>query len=174
MDSGNARLVQENIELIEQGLGLVRSLTPQLYANNSHEHFTSGIGKHFRHVLDVYEQVLSGHQTQVDYDSRARDERIERDPEFAAERAVSLQNRLQELLPKDGGDRALPVRTEIHDQEGRPVTVASSVERELAHLASHTVHHYAIIGLLAKLQGVATPKMFGVAPSTIRHMERQT
>lgn len=170
MRNSNTRLVRENIELIDQGLDLIRSLPPQTYANNHHDHFTSGIGKHFRHVLDVYTQVLAGWESAVDYDSRERDERIEKDPRYAAERARAIQRGLERLAGEPTSSAGLTVRTEIHDSAGAPVPVASSVSRELAHLASHTVHHYAIIGLLAHLQGVRPPKHFGVAPSTIRHM----
>ena len=163
-------LIQENIDLIEQGLSLIRTLTPEIYANNEHEHFTSGIGKHFRHVLDVYAQVLAGYDSEVDYDARERDERVERDPVYAEQRAKAIEKKLEDLGSQPGGSSVLAVRTEIHDADDRPIPVTSSVDRELAHLASHAVHHYALIGMLARLQGVTPPKYFGVAPSTIRHL----
>lgn len=33
-------------------------------------------------------------------------------------------------------------------------------------LQSHTIHHMALIGIMARLQGVTVPTGFGVAPST--------
>jgi hypothetical protein len=41
--------------------------------------------------------------------------------------------------------------------------------RELEFLLSHTVHHYAIVAILCRLQGIAVDDGFGVAPSTLRH-----
>ncbi|MFW5688937.1 MAG: hypothetical protein ACOC1U_05120, partial [Spirochaetota bacterium] len=61
------------------------------------------------------------------------------------------------------------VRTEVRSASGSAVEAASTLERELAVLASHTVHHYAIIALLLRVQDVDVPASFGVAPSTLRH-----
>jgi uncharacterized damage-inducible protein DinB len=44
----------------------------------------------------------------------------------------------------------------------------SSVGRELQHLINHTVHHYAFVALILRLQGVAIEDDFGVAPSTLQ------
>ncbi|UCF67889.1 MAG: DinB family protein [Acidobacteriota bacterium] len=43
----------------------------------------------------------------------------------------------------------------------------SSVGRELRFLLSHTVHHFAIIGLMLRMLGGEPPAAFGVAPSTL-------
>ena len=169
-----SRLIQENIDLIEQGLGLLRGLPPGVYGNNTHEFFTSGIGRHFRHVLDVYAQVLAGRQQEIDYDARKRDERVERDPVYAQQTAREMIAGLRQMLKERGGRSTVTIRTEIHDDEGHGITVESSLERELAHLASHTVHHYALIGMLARLQGVVPPDQFGLAPSTIRYLAQNS
>ncbi|MFW6292999.1 MAG: hypothetical protein ACOC7V_11860 [Spirochaetota bacterium] len=50
------------------------------------------------------------------------------------------------------------------DPDGVAVEADSTVERELAMLASHTVHHYAIIALILRIQDVPVPEEFGVAP----------
>ena len=50
-----------------------------------------------------------------------------------------------------------------------PVTTVTSPDRELAFVVSHTVHHNAIIGIMAKLLGAEPPAEFGYAPSTIAH-----
>jgi uncharacterized damage-inducible protein DinB len=168
MRETTARLVQENTDLLEQGTHLIASMAPETYRNNSHDHFTSGIGKHMRHVLDVYAQVLDGAESQIDYDSRAREEQIETDPTAAANRVREVIEGLRAIADAPREAATLTVRTEILDADGKQLAVSSSLDRELAHLASHTVHHFAIIGLLARLQGVVPPKDFGVAPSTIR------
>ncbi len=45
----------------------------------------------------------------------------------------------------------------------------SSITRELDFLLSHTIHHYAIIAVLCRLQNVEVEPDFGVAPSTLRY-----
>jgi hypothetical protein len=44
--------------------------------------------------------------------------------------------------------------------------------RELQFLLSHTVHHYALMALILRLQGFNPAAEFGVAPSTLQHWER--
>jgi len=51
--------------------------------------------------------------------------------------------------------------------------VFSNLARELQFLASHTVHHYALIALTLTALGVPVDADFGMAPSTLRHAERQ-
>ena len=46
---------------------------------------------------------------------------------------------------------------------------SSTIERELQFLASHTVHHFTVIALLLRLDGVEVDADFGVAPSTLHH-----
>ena len=48
----------------------------------------------------------------------------------------------------------------------------SNVKRELQYLQAHTIHHYAIISMIMRVQGIETDREFGVAPSTLSY--RQT
>jgi uncharacterized damage-inducible protein DinB len=54
---------------------------------------------------------------------------------------------------------------------GRDAFAASTPDRELQFLASHTVHHFALVALLLRLAGVSVPDGFGVATATARHRE---
>ena len=54
-------------------------------------------------------------------------------------------------------------------QSGR---VDTNMERELAFLSSHTIHHLAIMSLLAEARGVEIPPGLGVAFSTATFMQR--
>jgi len=38
-------------------------------------------------------------------------------------------------------------------------------------LLSHTVHHYALISVALKLQGIDPGEEFGIAPSTLRYLK---
>ena len=49
------------------------------------------------------------------------------------------------------------------------VLLPSTHARELAFVFSHTIHHNAIIGTIARAIGVELPSNFGTAPSTIAY-----
>lgn len=176
-------LIGENAGLIMQGGEVVESIPPEVYANNVHPQFKSGAGKHFRHILDFYDRLLSGWRGTIDYDCRTREARIEQDAAFAAETDRQIVSRLHDVetaaarshAPGNSargsiGGTPVTVRSEIRDANNNGLLVQSSLERELANLASHTVHHYALIALVLRLQGHETPKGFGIAPSTLRYM----
>jgi hypothetical protein len=53
-------------------------------------------------------------------------------------------------------------------------SVTSNVAREVMFCVGHAIHHYAILKLLCAGAGVELPYEFGVAPSTLRHLEAGT
>lgn len=167
-------LVRENIDLLRQGISVVSSLPDGCYERNAHALFTDGIGRHFRHVLDVYERLLDRTEV-IDYDARRRDRRVERDRAYAVDVAGRMMLELPMLAVVAAHDDAsavmepVAVRVEVKSESGSGIVTASSVARELAAVATHTIHHYAIIGLLMKIQDVDPPAEFGSAPSTLRH-----
>ena len=69
--------VAQNVDILRQGIGLVNDLSDELYAKNGHEYFDSGIGRHLRHALDLYQCFLERTGDTIDYDARERDERVE-------------------------------------------------------------------------------------------------
>jgi uncharacterized damage-inducible protein DinB len=107
----------------------------------------------------------------VDYDRRARDPRTETDPLAALERIDALREELTERIANQS-DRSLSIRA---DEPGLPPNagfVPSTLARELRALASHTVHHYALLAVVLRLRGIDVPQSFGVAPSTLAHSQR--
>ena len=164
-------LIDENCKLLQQGIDLVDLLPEAIYAQNVHEHFSSGVGRHFRHILDFYDRFSSGSPGQIDYDARERDARVETDPGYGqdrASRAIASLEKLQAVSTP----QSVEVRVETCSPDGVGLATTSSIERELAHLASHTVHHYAIIRMILSLLGTKVSDDFGVAPSTLRFENR--
>ena len=53
-----------------------------------------------------------------------------------------------------------------------PLEADTTFVREVVFVLSHTVHHNALIGVMAKTLGVPLPPYFGYAPSTIAHLEQ--
>ncbi len=168
MQTHNA-LIDENIQILRQGIELLESLDDQSYPQVKHPFSEHGIGSHFRHCVDFYCSFLSGVEDgRIDYDSRKRDPRISRERRTAIEKLEAVIGRLEEL---SGIDNQMPLMVRLEDSgdETDPSSWSwSSVLRELQSLVSHTVHHYALIGVIMQLDGFSVREDFGVAPSTLK------
>ena len=51
-------------------------------------------------------------------------------------------------------------------------TLTSMVGRELLFVLSHTIHHIAMIGVMARAMAATVPQWFGYASSTIAHLQQ--
>lgn len=164
----NRTLIAQNVAVLLQGVELLDSLSSDVYAREGRFEARSGIGAHFRHCVEFYTSFLDGVSSgRIDYGVRSRDRRLERDRELARDRIWEIANLLDALVDTDA---PIVVRAEgVADDEWS----RSSVGRELQVLASHTVHHFALIALLLRLEGVEPPEAFGVAPSTLEYWRSQ-
>lgn len=163
-----ARLSRVCAELLEQARDLVLKLDEESFAA-ALPGIAASAGSHLRHCLDAFDRLLEGVGTgAVDYDRRARDPRTEADPLRALERIEALRAELLARMAREP-DHPLLVRADEPDLAAHEGFVASTLSRELRALASHTVHHYALVALVLRLRGVAVPATFGVAPSTLAH-----
>ena len=64
--------------------------------------------------------------------------------------------------------RAITVRM-LFTPDMEPVEVASTLGRELGFLSTHTIHHLAIIKMIAHSLGASLPDEVGVGHSTIAY-----
>lgn len=161
-------LIRSNVACLQQALDLLRKLPEHRYTQNWAALPGQKVSGHVRHVIEFYECFLEGlTECHVDYDARLRDHSLETSRSLAVERLA----RLIEHLSSDQrlqGDSVVWVRaegaakSELHDGY-----LVSSVGRELQSLASHAVHHFALIGFLLQVMGETVPSDFGVAPSTL-------
>ncbi len=159
-------LCRDNIDCIEQLLRVIDSLSDVQYTQ-SVAPCNSGIGVHFRHILDHYDAFLAGlNNGLVDYDARDRDAHTEMSRSTARQRLFSVSERLA-AVDEQSLSRALDVRMDCGSN--CDISAPSSVSRELQFLVSHTVHHDALIAAAAKSLGVAMEPGYGVAPSTLRY-----
>lgn len=167
------RLAGVCAELLAQGRDLVLKLDAETWAAPL-PGVAASAGAHLRHCLDAFDRLLDGLEAgAVDYDRRVRDPRTETEPLVALERVETLREMLVERLACES-DRALRVRADEPDLAPGEGFLDSTLARELRALASHTVHHYALIAVVLRVQGVDVPKTFGVAPSTLAHARRGT
>jgi hypothetical protein len=159
-------LLEANLDLLRQGAELLGRLDQESYRRAPAP--GGGIGAHFRHVLDFYACFTRDVQVGlIDYDRRPRDPEVEFEL-VRARRAVEQAAGGLVSLNLHAAPERLLVKTDAPLGEDERAAV-SSLERELQFLASHTVHHYALIALLLRLDDLPVPARFGVAPSTLRY-----
>jgi uncharacterized damage-inducible protein DinB len=173
-DSNRAlnRIVEENANAISQLVQLLDQMPGVFYRQCFGARKQQVIGKHVRHVIDHYSALLaatSGAGELLDYESRNRDLSLETDRRAARHALEQITHALRVRFEGPCGS-ALGMR---HNSAGEHQIVKTSVERELVFLASHTIHHMAIIGMLAEQAGVEVSADFGVHPSTLRYLEGQ-
>lgn len=162
-------IVNENWGILTQAVELLDELSDQLYRSNE-AWYRSGVGRHMRHVMDFYTAFLEGLPAgAIDYDDRARNPELETNRRAARDQLKAIEARVagidrldQEVTCKNDGDRRDPASA----------LSRSTVGRELQFLASHAVHHFAMVAMILDLQGFRTAPSFGVAPSTLIHRQR--
>jgi uncharacterized damage-inducible protein DinB len=163
-------LIRDSILVIEEGVDLLQMLSDQQY-QQPFAFSSSGIGPHMRHVFDHYTCFLDGLAAVfVSYESRDRDERFETDVRFAISQFNTLISRLEGLSDQDPN---MVFSLEIvHDDESYPIS--STLGRELQFLLSHTLHHFAMVRMMAVTLGLPVSNQFGMAPSTKRFLATST
>jgi hypothetical protein len=153
---------------LEQLAVVVGSMAPEDYCCCLFPGASGSIGQHVRHCLDHVTALVSADSAPcLSYDKRDRGTPIETDPVQALRRIQVL--RIKVLVDRWSSRLDEPVcvvTTVAHD--GTVSNTMSTLGRELAFVLDHVIHHQAMIGLLASIQGVAVPHGFGFSPSTPR------
>jgi uncharacterized damage-inducible protein DinB len=166
-------LIADNIVVLRQGLNLLGRLDSRLFSAPGPHRGWGGVGSHLRHCLDFYTCFLKGiPANRIDYNARERDERVATNCAAAAERVREITRALEALSSHARGT-AVSVRAEGAGGPADPDSWSrSTLARELQFLLSHTVHHYALIALMLRLQDFEPADDFGVAPSTLDHWRK--
>ena len=163
-DPNTQRLLQFSIDVLEQALVLVASHEPAGAAD-----YAAPVGAHLRHVIEHYEALLfPAERGSADYDQRPRDRELERQPAVARARIEALQARLRQWTNAQL-DSPLQVRGLGGLAGDFDFAVESSTGRELVFVASHAIHHYALLQAHCKQHGIPINAEFGRAPATVAH-----
>jgi len=159
------------VEVLRKEADLLNQIDDTVYTAASKGPFRSSIGDHIRHNLDHFEAFFQGlPEGRIDYEHRCRDTRIAASTDCALGTVKGYLSALQSLAVNSKSP--LEIREEREDGAEAPTWLSSTLGRELQFLLGHTVHHHAIIVLLADRYGIALPEDFGVAPSTQRFERR--
>ena len=131
----------------------------------------STLGQHMRHTLDHVEALCNGMaEGLINYDLRIRATNVESSPDTAAERCQLLITRLSQLkadFPPASAVSSISSCSSNDLSQSQP----SSFGREIQFVASHTIHHFAIIAAICHQQDIDVSSEFGIAPSTLKHRE---
>lgn len=154
---------------LEELATVVAALSPEAYRTRVFPSASGSIGEHVRHCLDhVSALVCADPSSYLSYDRRDRGTPVETDAAHAL-RCIQLL-RIKVAVGRWSARLDDPICVvSTLERGGAPLTSMSTLARELAFVLNHTIHHQAIIGLLASHQGSSLPDGFGYAPSTPRH-----
>ena len=126
----------------------------------------SSIGEHVRHCLDHLKALQRGVVTgRIEYHQRERGGSVERDSREALDYLRDARDEFQRL-PNGLLDRAVEVSDYI-SIDLPPQLFASTLGREVLYALTHTIHHQAILRVLASAAGVGVAEPFGYAPATL-------
>ncbi len=162
--ASTARLMEGCLACVRQCDELLLGMPNEVFTARSGN--DSSIGVHMRHIVDRYQCFFNGLETGcIDYDDRRRGTRVETEVRMAAGAIAETRGRFRQLgLDERGKEIAV---SELVHYDGGPTRVTSTLDRELMGLITHSIHHLAIIALLAGASGHPVPSNLGKAPSTI-------
>ncbi len=124
------------------------------------------IGKHVRHILEFFQCLLNGYESQVvNYDQRKRNPILEHDLYASLEAIAEINLKLDQKK-----DQAMHLLTSTSQDEDT-IQLGTTYFRELSYNIEHTVHHLAIIRIAVEqeIKSVVMQKDFGYAASTVRY-----
>lgn len=157
--------------VLAQLADLIESMSDEQYSRKPVGSVPSSVGGHVRHCLDHIDSVLSVTEgSLLDYDDRKRGTDVETDRHCALD---AIHRQIRDLCDLPAEAEEWPLRLlAIVSPALPPVEVGTTLGRELVFVLSHTIHHNALVGVMAKTLGVPLPERFGYAPATLAHLEK--
>lgn len=154
------------VKNLERGVILIKSMSDEEYSNNSTPPYYSSIGIHMRHILDVFQCVLSGlDKGQIDLSERQRNELAETKVSVGLDYFDHVIDQLKNLENTDLNGEVV-----VSDDLGLGMVSAKyTLAAALIQAHSHAIHHFASIGYIVSQQGISLPDAdFGYNPTTPR------
>lgn len=166
-------VIKGNLEGLKQAREVVERLTDTAYSHIHSPYMQSSIGQHLRHIIDNYFVLVQGFETgHIDYNWRRRGAPVEQSRVTALAELEELHNWLTNLDENDI-ERKLTLVSEVCLAETQSDFACSNLHRELIFVASHCIHHIAIISMGMRMQEIDVPEHFGLAPATATFLRQQ-
>jgi hypothetical protein len=161
-------LKNANISVLNQLGSLIEQLDTVSYSMPLAIINGATLGKHVRHILDFYTNILKMTDNTVYYDHRERDVKLETLTPNALNYITHIQSQLTTIKENENVYVVISVNANYSPK------VASTMERELIYALEHTTHHLAIIKIAVthSFKHISIPDNFGVAASTIQFQQQ--
>jgi uncharacterized damage-inducible protein DinB len=170
-DSSLDVLAEVNLSILGQFIAELSVLSEEVYTRKISEQ-TSSIGMHLRHVVEFYQAFLravsDGESNALCYDNRQRNLLFETSKESAIQELEVIRQAVASMTVNNG-PMTLSV---IIAPSTPPVSITTTFRRELYHLLDHSIHHMALIKLIAEKQNITLAEGFGLAKSTEAYQQR--
>ena len=161
-------------DVLQQGCVFLERIGDDTYARPMEGEFAASLGAHYRHVLDHFLCLAEGIRTgQVNYDQRRRNPQLESSVTCARLVTEGLIDEFAGLSSEILQSECV-VTYSVGYGETEADAVRSNLAREVIFCVGHAIHHYAILRILCARVGLKLPYEFGVAPSTLKHLETET
>lgn len=163
-------LLSASLHVLKQLKQLAQSLGVEQYSQPLPLLSGNTIGKHYRHIIEFYQCLLTGNEY-VNYDKRERNAELEINNQLAAQTLQNIMDALQKITVIDA---ELTYEADFDSGGGQNIKVKSSMGRELAYNIEHAVHHMAIIKIVVGqyFSNLMLEENFGVAASTLRYQQQ--
>ncbi|MEN9907337.1 MAG: hypothetical protein RLZZ540_478 [Bacteroidota bacterium] len=144
---------------------LLKQLSKKEYSNPCAELSNASIGEHTRHIVEMFECLEKQYDLGVvNYDNRARNNRIQTDAVFAIQQIQAIQNSLR------NENKDLELQQFV---DGEEIRIESNYYRELLYNLEHCIHHQALIKVaVLQFENINIDANFGVARSTIEFRKK--
>ena len=153
--------IQHNLN---RGVRLLNNITDLQYSDESVKPYYSSIGRHMRHILDVFDCIFCGLENgEIDLTARKRNELAEQKIAFGLAYFDEILEKVNEIESLD-----LNSIVSVTDDLGLgKVTASYTLNSILIQAHSHAIHHFASIGYIIAELGIELPDAdFGYNPTT--------
>lgn len=168
-------MINSQIEILTQAQSYLTTVSYAEYNEIIKPNFISAAGAHIRHIIDHYQAIIASEETQlINYDTRSRGTSIETNPAIANAKIKEIIPWLKQLTPVQLQQK-VSLSTEVSISTKEIHIVQTTLARELIFVASHAVHHYAMISQIMHAQAKHNKKSlpsqyFGLAPATATYL----
>ena len=154
---------------LQRGVKLLNAISENQYIDKSVAPYYSSIGIHMRHILDVFDCVLSGLESkQIDLSSRKRNELVEIKLNMGLAYFDEIIVQLEDLKEEN-----FDILVQVKDDLGLGfITANYTLASILIQAHSHAIHHFASIGYIIAQLNINLPDIdFGHNPTTPRNIK---
>lgn len=157
---------------LERGVKLLNSISDEQYSNITIAPYYSSIGRHMRHILDVFDCIFEGiEDLKVDLTARKRNEIIELKTAEGLQYFDKVLHQLNGVKPSDFNK----IISVVDDLGGGNIEQNYTLGGLLIQAHSHAIHHFASLGYIIAQLGIEIPDAdFGFNPTTPKNEVLQT